>query len=63
MSLFKPRMGSQGQKTFLYNAITLWNSLPKNIQSQQCKDIFKKEVKRFFLDQLQDSELNSFIYS
>ena len=52
MALFKPRMGSHGQRTFLYQSISLWNSLPKAIQSQQCKDIFKKEVKSHFIDVL-----------
>ena len=63
MSLFKPRMGSQGQKNIFVQCNYPVELTSQNIQSQQCKDIFKKEVKRFFLDQLQDSELNSFIYS
>ena len=28
-------MGTHGQKTFLFNGITLWNSLPTSVQSQQ----------------------------
>ena len=40
LALFKPRMGSHGQKTFLSKGISLWNSLPTSVQSQQCKDIF-----------------------
>lgn len=62
MALFKPRMGTHGQKTFTYNAISLWNSLPQSIQIQQCKDVFKKEVKTHFLNQIQESEVNNFVY-
>ena len=42
MARFKPRMGTHGQRTFQYQSISLWNSLPKAIQSQQCKDIFQE---------------------
>ena len=49
LALFKPRMGTHGQKTFLFKGISLWNSLPSSVQSQQCKDIFKLEVKKHFL--------------
>ena len=45
LALYQPRMGTHGQKTFVYNGIKLWNSLPSSVQSQQCKDIFKREVK------------------
>ena len=63
MALFKPRMGSHGQRTFLYQSISLWNSLPKAIQSQQCKDIFKKEVKSHFIDVLLKNERDVFNYT
>ena len=60
MALFKPRMGIHGQRTFLYwyQSINLWNSLPNTIQSQQCKDIFKKGVKSHFIDVLFNNECN-----
>ena len=63
MALFKPRMGTHGQKTFFYQSITLWNSLPNTIQSQQCKDVFKKELKGHFINVLKDTEKNIFNYS
>ena len=56
MALFKPRMGTYGERTFLYQSISLWNSLPNTIQSQQYKDIFKKEVKIHFIDVLLKKE-------
>ena len=60
MALFRPRMGTHGQRTFLYQSISLWNSLPNAIQSQQCKDIFKKEVKSHFIDVLLKNERDIF---
>ena len=48
LALFKPRMGTHGEKMFLFKGISLWNSLPTSVQSQQCKDIFKLEVKKHF---------------
>ena len=63
MAIFKPRMGTHGQRTFLYQSISLWNSLPNTIQSQQCKDIFKKEVKSHFIDVLLKNERDVFNYT
>ena len=56
LALHKPHMGTHGQKTFLYNGIKLWNSLPNSVQSQQCKDIFKKEVKKHFFKEISHTE-------
>jgi hypothetical protein len=61
-TLFKSRMGTHGQKTFIYQAIITWNSLPLPVQLQQCKDVFKKEVKNHFLKKLKDSEENMYIF-
>jgi len=62
MTLFKSHMGTHGQKSFLYQAITTWNSLPPSVQLQQCKDVFKKEVKNHFLKKLRKAEENIYIF-
>ena len=52
LALFKPHSGTHGQKSFLFiNAIYVWNSLQISMQSQQCQDIFKKEVKSHSLSE------------
>ena len=55
-TLFKLRMDTHGQKTFLFKGISLWNSLPTSVQSQQCKDIFKLEVKKHLFSELSKTE-------
>jgi hypothetical protein len=52
MALFKPKLNTQGQKTFLYTAISQWNSLPKDVQSETTKEGFKKKVKKYLLHKL-----------
>ena len=63
LALFKPRMGTHGQKTFLFKGISLWNSLPTSVQSQQCKDIFKLEVKKHFFSELSKTENAMYIFN
>jgi hypothetical protein len=52
MALFKPKLNTQGQNTFLYTAISQWNSLPKDVQSETTKEGFKKKVKKYLLHKL-----------
>ena len=63
LALFKPRMGTHGQKTFLFKGISLWNSLPTSVQSQQCKDIFKLEVKKHFFNELSKTENAMYMFN
>ena len=63
LALFKPRMGTHGQKTFLFKGISLWNSLPTSVQSQQRKDIFKLEVKNTFLVNFQKTKNAVYIFN
>ena len=63
LALYKPHMGTHGQKTFLYNGISLWNSLPTSVQSQQCKDIFKLEVKKHFFNEIFQSESAIYVFN
>lgn len=60
MALFKPRMGAHGQKTFIYTAITLWNTLPLAVQSEHRKIEFKKMVKTHFLQKVKQDEESIF---
>lgn len=48
----KPEIGKSHytQKTFLYQAIDICNNLPKNITLIRENNIFKKWIKRYFLD-------------
>ena len=48
-----PRVGKQGQNTFKYNAVKLWNALPQNMALVSTKDSFKCLSKRFFLSQME----------
>ncbi len=62
LALFKPHSGTHGQKSFVINAINVWNSLPISVQSQQCQDIFKKEVKGHFFKKICESERSIYFY-
>ena len=46
-----PKINTITAKTFYYNAITLWNSLPDNVKSLQNKDSFKKSLKSHLFSQ------------
>ena len=57
-AIFVPRVGSQGQKSFSYNAIKMWNDLPNNISHCNSIDQFKKNCKSFLFNKY-ESEYNS----
>ncbi len=61
-AIFQPRTGTHGQKSFYFNGIKLWNSLPHMVQTQQCKDIFKKEVKQHLFNEISRSERAIFTF-
>ena len=48
-----PRLGSQGQKTFVYQGIKNWNTLPRHIQSMSTLVTFKSAVKKYLFISVQ----------
>jgi len=60
MSLSVPSMGSNGQKSFLYTGVKLWNLIPKHIQKEEERNTFKRKVKSFLFLRLQQAELSNF---
>ena len=63
LALFKPRMGTHGQKTFLFMGTSLWNSLSTSVQSQQCNDVFKLEFKKHFFSERSKTENAMYIFN
>ena len=41
-----PEIKTQGKKTFMYNGVKLWNSLPDSIKLIEVNDNFKKKCKK-----------------
>ena len=52
MSFVVPQVGSHGLKSFFYNGIKLWNSLPHHIRQVKPKDSFKLKCKRHLMYQM-----------
>ena len=48
MSYVIPEVKTQDKRTFMFNGAKLWNSLDVITKSIQCKDRFKKSVKKTF---------------
>jgi hypothetical protein len=46
---FKPRMGTFGQKSFMYRAINLWNELPFELKSIQTFNVFSSSLRQFVI--------------
>ena len=61
MSLQIPHVKSFGKNTFNYTGILAWNELPTEIKCQTSKFLFKKGVKQFLFDNLNDQEASSYI--
>ena len=64
---YKPDMISKNltQNTIVYKAVNVYNSLPKELTLCKNKTLFKKWLKRYYLDKsiiLPEREYNSRIY-
>ena len=56
-----PNVKSQGAKTFRFNGIKLWNSLPTNIKEVDNKVSFKIKCKSFLADKMKNKEDNVYV--
>lgn len=56
-----PHVKSQGAKTFRFNAIKLWNSLPLNIKTSETKELFKRRCKTFLMSKMESKENNAYV--
>jgi len=56
-----PHVKGQGQKSFKFNGIRLWNQLPINIRSCDSKDTFKKQLKQELMLKMKNEEDCDFI--
>ena len=55
MNYVIPEIKTQGKKTFMYNGVRSWNSLPDSIKLMEVKNNFKKKCKKHFF-QLNEEE-------
>ena len=46
---YQPKVGSFGKKSFAYNGIHLWNTLPQELRNVQSQNVFKQSVKTHLL--------------
>jgi len=56
-----PHVKSQGAKSFKYNGIKLWNSLPSNTKTAETKVLFKCKCKYFLMNNMQDKENSMYV--
>ena len=57
-----PSINGVSAQSFYYTAIILWNSLPNNLKSIRQIDIFKKELKMYYVDEMYRKEAEVFYY-
>ncbi len=62
MSFQVPNVKSFGKTSFSYTGILDWNFLPIQIQGAINRSQFKRLVKTFLFNHLNNSEANSYIY-
>ena len=56
MNYVIPEVPTQGKKTFMYNGVRFWDSLPDSIKLIEVKDSFKKKCKNLFFCLLNEEE-------
>lgn len=61
MSYMLPTVKSQGKCSFIYNGIKYWNNLQRQIKMIENKQRFKRECKKFLLDEMRKEEMSSFV--
>ncbi len=61
MTFVLPHVKSFGRKTFIYNAIKLWNNLPTETKMVLDKKVFKVKCKELFLNDMLSSSKSDFI--
>jgi hypothetical protein len=62
MNFSLPNMGSNGQNSFQYTGIKLWNSLPIGVQKEEERHVFKHKVKQYLFDTLRNVENSDFVW-
>ena len=58
---FVPRVEGEASKTFFYNAIKYWNSLPDNIKLMENENSFKEKVKLHIRREAREKEQSLFV--
>ena len=56
-----PNVNTQGKKSFRYNGIILWNSLPGSIKQIEDKQSFKRECKNLLFQKMSNIENSDYI--
>ena len=55
-----PHVKTQGSKSFIFNAIKLWNNLPSHVKQINDKVDFKSKCKLYMMKKMRDVELSDY---
>ena len=55
-----PQVKSHGSKTFTFNGIKLWNSLPKHLKCVKSRDEFKSKCRSHLFNVMKNEEQSEF---
>ena len=61
-SFIIPHVKTQGSKSFRYNGIRLWNSLPSYLKNIEEKRLFKCKCKDYLMKKMYNEEVSEFVY-
>ena len=57
-----PRVNGVSSQSFYHTSIIAWNSLPNSLKSINQVDIFKRELKKYFCNEMYRKEAEVFYY-
>jgi len=61
-NFFVPSIKGATSKTFYYNGIKLWNSLPRDLKETENNNCFKKHLKNYLSAEMSRHEAETFFY-